>query len=257
MNTDIESYKNFEDKRVVLLQSGGLDSNVCAAILSKLGFEIHHLFVDYGQNTNKKELSYVKQIVKKYGGILHSVSLEADWLLSTDLSRGNVQDWEAEGNFNTIEAGTYVPHRNAILLNLAGSLAEQLKIPYICSALDGDETFDGEPLVGTTDKHPTFVKKIEDALCEGSAFYHLDNKRFTILTPIMGCSKEDTIRLGQEYNADFSLSWSCYNSEEKPCLHCSACKARAQGFFYAGIEDPLLKKFGLKIPTNKIFDLSY
>ena len=68
-------------------------------------------------------------------------------------------------------------------------------------------------LVGTTDKHPTFVKKIEDALCEGSAFYHLDNKRFTILTPIMGCSKEDTIRLGQEYNADFSLSWSCYNSE--------------------------------------------
>ena len=257
MNSLVEKYSEIEDKRVVLLQSGGLDSNVCAAVLSKLGFEIHHLFVDYGQNTSNKERGFVSAIVEKYGGTLHTVSLKADWLLDNALAKGGINDWEAEGNFNTIEEGTYVPLRNAFLLSLAGSLADKLQIPYICAALDGYEDLDGNPLVGTTDKHPTFVKKVESALIEGSSMYHVNGHKFTILTPLMGSYKEDTIKLGEEYGADFSISWSCYNSEDKPCLKCSACKERARGFFYAGIKDPLLEKFGIEVPRNKIFDLSY
>lgn len=241
MNSYIPDYEKFEDKRVVLLQSGGLDSNICASIFNHFGFEIHHLFVNYGQNTAKKELSTVNKVVNHYGGILHTVDLKADWLLDNSLAKGDVRDVEANGQYNTVFTGVYVPLRNAFLLSLAGSLSEQLEIPYISAALDGLEDFDGVPCSGTTDKHPTFVKSIEAAINEGSSMYHIKGKSFTILTPLMGKYKRDIVKVGKEYNADMSLSWSCYNSYDKPCGVCSACAERKKGFYEAGIKDPLFE----------------
>lgn len=241
MNSYIPDYEKFEDKRVVLLQSGGLDSNICASILNKCGFEIHHLFVNYGQNTALKEFHAVSKIVNCYGGTLHSCKLNAEWLNDVALAKGDIKDTDAEGQFNTIDTGVYVPLRNAFLLSLAGSLAEKLQIPYICAALDGLEDLDGYPCSGTTDKHPTFVKRMENALTEGSMLYHINDKSFTILTPLMGKYKDDIVRIGIEYGADMSLSWSCYNSQDKPCGVCSACVARKQGFDKAGIKDPLFE----------------
>ena len=253
MKSNVFEYEKIEDKRVVLLQSGGLDSNICAAILSHYGFEIHYLFVNYGQNTHEIELKTVKDVVNHYGGTLHCVDLKADWLMNNKLSKGNIDDWNAEGDFNTIDEGTYVPLRNMFLLSLAGSLAEELNIPYICAALDGAEDVDGIPQCGTTDKHPTFVKKLEEAIREGSSMHHLYSKDITIMTPLIGLFKSEIIKLGIEFNADLSKSWSCYNSFDKPCGKCSACKERAKGFYQAGVKDPLMLKYDISVPLNKIF----
>ena len=65
-NFSINYYGKIENKRVVLLQSGGLDSCVLASLFHKFGFEIHHLFVDYGFNSAERDLRNVKKIVKKY-----------------------------------------------------------------------------------------------------------------------------------------------------------------------------------------------
>ena len=62
----INYYGKIEDKRVVLLQSGGLDSCVLASLFNHFGFEVHHLFVDYGFNSADRDLRNVKKIVKKY-----------------------------------------------------------------------------------------------------------------------------------------------------------------------------------------------
>ena len=97
MNSYIPEYSQIEDKRIVLLQSGGLDSNICAAIFSSLGFEIHHLFVNHGQNTADRELETVKKLINHYGGTLHTVELKADWLEENTLAKGNVRDTEASG----------------------------------------------------------------------------------------------------------------------------------------------------------------
>ena len=228
-----------EDKRVVLLQSGGLDSNVLASLFKDCGFEMHHIFVDYGQNMKEKEVEYARKIVEYYGGTLSEVKLELPWLKeTTSLVDNRVEDGEdGHGELNAITTGTYVPMRNQMLLSIAGSYAEAYQIPYIACAFDGEEDENGNPTGGTTDKHPTYVQAVVNSLNEGSAFKHVHGKEFTILTPVMGMYKTEIIALGTECNADFSISWSCYNKGDEPCKVCSACQLRHEAFNIMGIED--------------------
>lgn len=235
-------YNDIEDKRVVLLQSGGLDSCVLAHVFKYFNFEIHHIFVDYGQNMVEKERQYSKAIVEKVGGTYEEVKISLPWLKDSTSLVGDVVDDTHVTNpqFNANLSGVYVPMRNHMLLSIAGSYAEAKEIPYIACAFDGAEDKKHVPTGGTTDKHPTFVKKIEQSLNEGSSFHHILNKNFTILTPVMGLFKPEIIGLGLACDTDFSLSWSCYNKGEVPCGECSACKLRAQAFRELEMLDPAI-----------------
>lgn len=235
------NYDKIEDKRVVLLQSGGLDSNVIASIFNYYGFEMHHIFINYGQNMLEKEREYSKKIADYYGGTYQEVTLDLPWLKDTTCLVDNlVDEKDAEGTFNANETGVYVPMRNHIFVSIASSFAEAYKIPYVACAFDGAEDEDHKPLGGTTDKHPTFVAKLQDSVNEGSAMHHIENKDITILTPVMDLFKEEIIGLGLATEADMSISWSCYNKAEKPCGHCSACTVRANAFANLEMEDPSL-----------------
>lgn len=245
-NFNINYYGNIEDKRVVLLQSGGLDSCVLASLFHRFGFEIHHLFVDYGFNSAKRDLKNAKKIVEKYGGELHVVKLDMPWLKdSTCLVEGGTVDDTKFGDeaMNTYYAGTYVPMRNTFLISIASSLCESLGINYIATALDGaEDLITHKPLGGTSDKHPTFVQKLEDAINEGSSEHHIKGTNIRILTPIMGFIKEDTIQMGELLGTDFSISNSCYSDGEEPCGICSACVIRKEAFKAVGIKDPIFNK---------------
>lgn len=235
-------YDKIKDKRVVLLQSGGLDSNVIASIFNYFGFEMHHVFVNYGQNMLEKEREYSKKIADFYGGTYQEVTINLPWLKeTTNLVDNNVTEYHKENaeymDSVTIE-NTYVPLRNHMLVSIACSLAEGLNIPYVACAFDGAEDENHKPLNGVPDKHPTFVSKIEDSVNEGSSMYQLQNKRITILTPVMDLFKEEIIGLGLATGADMSISWSCYNKSEKPCGLCSACKTRREAFNTLEIQDP-------------------
>ena len=121
----INYYGNLEDKRVVLLQSGGLDSCVLASLFSRYNFEIHHLFVDYGFNSAGRDLRNVRKIVDRYGGKLHVVKLDMPWLKdSTTLVGSKIVDDTSfgDGAMNTYFSGAYVPLRNTVLISIAGSL---------------------------------------------------------------------------------------------------------------------------------------
>ncbi len=235
----IEDVEKVTDaKRVVLLQSGGLDSCCLACLLSQVNFEIHHLFIDYGQNAREQELKKSQEIIDTYGGTLHIVKIDLPWLAdSTLLVKHDVGEYDVEHALGSVKAGTYVPMRNHIFISIAASLAESLNIRYIATAIDGNETYYGKPLSGAPDKHPTFVKAIEKSLTEGSARKHCYNSDFVIIAPLLGNTKEDTIEYGLEIGCDFSHSWSCYNSGEKPCGKCCACLDRKFHFANLGLEE--------------------
>ena len=232
-----------KDKRVVLLQSGGLDSCFLASLLTYLGFEIHHLFIDYGQNAVNPERKAVERIVDYYGGELHCVKLDMPWLKdSTLLSGHKVGEYDVPKKMGSVLAGTYVPMRNHILLSIASSLAESLNIKYIASGIDGSENFLKQPQTGCPDKHPTFVKKFEKSITEGSTLKHMEHGKYELLTPLVGAIKEDTICAGLSIDTKFELSWTCYNDAEEPCGECCACIDRANHFRNLGLDDPALKK---------------
>lgn len=249
-------YDDIADKRVVLLNSGGLDSNVVATILSSYGFEIHHVFVNYGQNAVEKERQnsrkiYLHNSVECSKDSWQEVTLSLPWLKNHSRIVNN-NNAEASKNFSAKDEdfrelqavldGEYVPMRNHMLLSVASSLAESLNIPYMAAALDGSEdSIFHEPTGGTTDKHPRFVQRVEESLTEGSAMNWIHHKRFVILTPLMGMAKQYIVEQGIEYNTNFKLSWSCYSNESKPCGKCSACLTRAHAFRELGLDDPALE----------------
>ena len=236
---DIASVK---DKRVVLLQSGGLDSCFMATYLSYLGFTIHHLYIDYGQKSREKELIAANKIVKRVGGELHCVKLDMPWLEKSTVLVDDSTDigvYDVPIKFGCVEAKTYVPLRNHVLLSIAGSLAESLGIQYIASGLDGHQNIFGIPTSGTPDKHKKFAEKLEKSISEGSTLYHIEHKPIKIIAPIIGSSKEHTIKFGTDVlNAHWEDSWTCYNNKEKPCGVCCACVDRLEHFKNAGVIDP-------------------
>lgn len=237
-----EEIKCIEDKKVVLLQSGGLESIYLAKLLSDYCFEINHLFIDYGQNSCKSELKAANNIVKAYGGTLHQVKISMPWLKKdTVLCGEEVKSYDVSNQMGCVECGTYVPLRNHVLISIAGSLAESLDVCYIATGLDNSQDIFGVPLGGTPDKHPNFAYSIENSINEGSVIYQVKGKHISLIAPILGRTKEETIKRGLELGCDFSLSWSCYNNGEKPCGYCCACIDRKSRFKNAGIDEPAFR----------------
>lgn len=234
-----------EDRKVVLLQSGGLDSCYLACLLNYYGFEIHHIFIDYGQNSKDKEWDSALNIMKTYGGTIQRVTLDMPWLKESDILNGGVavSRPDLEREMGAVKSGVYVPMRNMLFLSIASSYAEAHEIMYIATGVDGFQDRDGKPLGGTPDKHPNFVLKLEEALRESSVMHHMKHKDFEILCPIIGFEKVNTISQGLGIDCDFTNSWSCYNATDKPCLSCDTCLSRAYAFDFLGYEDPTLVKY--------------
>lgn len=241
---ELTEIENIKDKRVVLLNSGGLESCYLSCLLNHYGFEIHHLFIDYSQNALQGERIAVENLIKTYGGELHTAKLDLPWFKnSTVLCSGDmVGDPLVHKYMGTVEAKTYVPLRNHIFLSLAGSLADSLKIPYVASGLDGIQDCFGIPVGSAPDKHPNFAYSIENSINEASSYHHTDGGYIELIAPILCCSKEDTISKGTEINCDFSLSWSCYNSGDMPCGICCACTDRKSHFENLGLDEPKFSK---------------
>lgn len=238
--------KGVKKKEIVLLQSGGLDSCFLACLLNRMGFVIHNIFIDYGQNSREKELECARAITKEYGNTLDVVTLDMPWLKNVCALNDGFHTEEFEGSSDTplacVQTRIYVPMRNMLFLTIATSYAEAYKVKYIASGLDGDQDEYGKPLHGTPDKHYNFAWKLEKALIEGSAMHHSFGKDFKLFCPLLGVDKKDTIKVGLSLGCDFSLSWTCYQSTEEPCLTCGSCQQRVDAFLELGLIDPLLDK---------------
>ena len=235
-----------EDRRVVLLQSGGLDSCYLACVLNYYGFEVHHIFVDYGQNALEKEWAAARDIANKYGGEIKRVTLSMPWLRDCCKLNGGVAESVVSDTkvfLGGVQTGIYVPMRNLLFISIASSYAEALKIPYIATGIDGIQDKEGKPLGGTPDKHPNFALRLEEALTESSCLYHMYDKEFEILCPIVGNRKIDTVIAGLDIGCDFTDSWTCYNKGDKPCLQCDPCLERLEVFEKLGINDPTIVKY--------------
>jgi len=61
--------------------------------------------------------------------------------------------------------------------------------------------------------------------------------RTTVETPLSGMSAVDVVRLGQQLNVPFELTYSCEKGWDVHCGRCSSCLRRKEAFERAQIED--------------------
>ena len=123
-----------------------------------------------------------------------------------------------------------------VFLSVAASYADALEISDLFIGVSETD------YSGYVDCRESFIKAMEEAVNLGTVLGAEKKRRITIHAPFLHMTKADEIRLGIKLGVDFSLTWSCYRGEERPCGTCDSCLLRARAFAEAGIEDPLLKK---------------
>jgi 7-cyano-7-deazaguanine synthase len=228
-----------ENRKAVLLLSGGLDSTTLLALATSEGYAIHALSFDYGQR-HSLELSAAKKIAERYNVVQHLVmkidmrALGAS-ALTADIPVPKNRQLDDLGDEIPV---TYVPARNTIFLSYALALSEVVGAPEIfigVNALD----YSGYP-----DCRPEFIAAFElmANLATRAGVESRNESAVRIRTPLIDLSKREIIELGLRLGVDYSMTTSCYDpaATGEACGACDACQLRLRGFSEAGADDPAL-----------------
>ena len=270
-------------KKAVVLLSGGIDSSTALAVAKSEGFELYALSFDYNQR-HIRELESAKKVASALGAKKHltirfdlreiggsalisEIEVPKDRIQSTvppthpSPSRG-----EGKGggeSLGSVIPVTYVPARNTIFLSFALAWAEVLEAENIFIGVNAID-YSGYP-----DCRPEYLRAFEDMANLATKASVEGELRFMIRAPLISMKKSEIIKRGVELGLDYSLTWSCYDPQEKqntappthpspsrgegkgggesfslyiPCGRCDSCLFRAKGFKEAGIKDPLIQK---------------
>ncbi len=224
-----------EEKKAVVLLSGGLDSTTVAAVAKQQGYAVYALSFDYGQN-HRIELEFAAKVAAAMGVARHAV-VKVDLrafggsALTTDTPVPKHRSAEEMGVGIPV---TYVPARNTVFLALALAWAETLGATDIfigVNALD----YSGYP-----DCRPEFIAAFERMANLATKMGTEDGRRITIHTPLIALTKKQIVELGMSLGVDYGMTVTCYDpsADGAACGACDACLLRLKGFAEAGTVDP-------------------
>jgi 7-cyano-7-deazaguanine synthase len=223
------------NRRAVVLLSGGLDSTTTLAMAKSEGYEIYALTFRYGQR-HEVEIEAARRIAALYDVVNHVVA-------QIDLRAfgGSALTDEIEvPKGRTLEemAGgipvTYVPARNTIFLSFALAWAEVLETSDIfigVNALDYS---------GYSDCRPEYIEAFQRMADLATKAGVEGKQKLKIHTPLISLTKAQIIQKGIELGVDYSLTVTCYDPspDGAACGQCDACLLRLKGFAENGMSDP-------------------
>jgi len=219
-----------EQKRAVILLSGGLDSATLVAMVRAQGYSCYTLCFDYGQR-HRAELHAAERVARDLGVVEHKViGLNLSGIGGSALTDSSIDVPEAPSEGIPL---TYVPARNTVFLSLALGWAEVLKARDIfigVNALD----YNGYP-----DCRPEYVEAFE-RMANLATKAGVEGQGLRIQAPLQNMSKADIVKAGVGLGVDYALTVSCYQADDsgRACGKCDACRLRAEGFKNAAIADP-------------------
>lgn len=194
------------NKSIILL-SGGLDSLVSLG-LGEYNVSLALTF-DYGQKSVKDEIETSKKICEYYS-IEHKV-IKLEWLKDitrTALVSGDkLPDKIDENSAKKV----WVPNRNGLFLNIAGSFADADGYDYILIGANREEaqTF--------PDNTAEFIDRIN------AEFEYSTQKQPKVVAPLINFDKNEIVKLALEKGIPLNFVKSCYAGGEKHCGKCESC----------------------------------
>lgn len=200
-------------KSIVLL-SGGLDSLVSTGLKrEELNIELALTF-DYGQKSAQKEIEASNKICKYYN-IKHEV-IKLDFLkkiTQTSLvSEKNVPSGNVLDNPEDSAKAVWVPNRNGLFLNIAGSYADSYGYDYIIIGANKEE---GQTFPDNTQE---FINSVN------AEFEYSTRYKPKTAAPLINYDKNDIVMLALKNGVPLELAMSCYNGGEKHCGICESCQ---------------------------------
>jgi 7-cyano-7-deazaguanine synthase len=221
-----------EERRALVLLSGGLDSATCLALAAEEGFRVTALTFQYGQR-HGVEVEWARVIARALGAADHQV-------IGLDLGAVGGSVLTGSGSIPTDRedpavAGippTYVPARNTIFLAHALAWAEARGIGDIFIGVNHIDSS------GYPDCRPAFIDAFQEVARTGTRA-GVEGRAPRIRAPLIGMTKAEIIRTACRLGVDASLTVSCYDAdaEGRACGRCDSCILRRRGFAEAGIPD--------------------
>ena len=225
-----------QNKKAVVLLSGGLDSTTVLAIARSEGYACFCLSFAYGQR-QIIELEKAKNSAQRMKCEQHLIlSVDINKIGGSALTGGmEVPKDRTEKDMESSIPVTYVPARNTIFLAYATAWAEVIGAQDIFIGINNLD-YSGYP-----DCRPEFLASFEKTANLGTRAGVEGKKSFSIHAPLMHLNKKEIIQKGLSLAVDYSLTHSCYdpNTQGLPCGRCDACQLRLKGFADAGQTDPL------------------
>ncbi|QTN44574.1 7-cyano-7-deazaguanine synthase QueC [Ectopseudomonas mendocina] len=217
------------DKKAVILLSGGLDSATVVAMARAEGYACYSMSFDYGQR-HRAELQAAERVARQLGVVEHKViGLNLNGIGGSALTDSTIAVPEAptEGI-----PSTYVPARNTVFLALALGWAEVLEARDIFIGVNAVD-YSGYP-----DCRPEFVEAFE-RMANLATRAGVQGQSFSIRAPLQQMSKAEIIQVGMSLDVDYALTVSCYQADDdgRACGKCDSCRLRAAGFVAAGVPD--------------------
>lgn len=217
------------DKKAVILLSGGLDSATVVAMARAEGYACYSMSFDYGQR-HRAELQAAERIARQLGVVEHNViGLNLNGIGGSALTDSSIAVPEAPSEGIP---STYVPARNTVFLSLALGWAEVLEARDIFIGVNAVD-YSGYP-----DCRPEFVEAFE-RMANLATRAGVQGQGFSIRAPLQWMSKGEIIQAGVRLGVDYALTVSCYQADDdgRACGRCDSCRLRAAGFVAAGVPD--------------------
>lgn len=198
-----------QNKRVVLLLSGGIDSTVLLYWLVEKGYEIFPLIINYGQVTFGSEYRHSTNILN---------GLDINNLFSIDISQvsrvgmGSLvgeypNDVTSQNEWHSTE---FFPNRNLILLTLATSYAYKMGVSNIAIGVVGKSYKDT-----SLDFLNSLMKCLEASLMP-----------VNIIAPFADREREEVIKSAVRLGVPLKMTFSCNALNNRHCYLCNSCYER-------------------------------
>ncbi len=224
-----------QEKRAVVLLSGGIDSTTTLAIAKMEGYRLYAMSFRYGQK-NRFELDAAKKIARLFKVERHLI-IDIDLRLiggSALTSDIEVPKGRTEKEIRDGIPVTYVPARNTIFLAFALGWAEVLKAEDIFIGVNSID-YSGYP-----DCREEYIRAFEKMANLALKETVEGRMKIRIRTPLMKMRKAEIIKKGLELGVDYSMTVSCYDPlpDGRPCGLCDSCILRKNAFQELGLKDP-------------------
>ncbi len=224
-------------RKAVVLLSGGMDSCVCTAMAREChgASNIALLHASYGQRTQERERRAFEDIANFYGErerlvlqFEHFRAIGGSALTDKSISVPE-NELGAPGPRGSAIPVTYVPFRNAHFLSVAVSWAEAIGAGAIYIGAVAEDSS------GYPDCRPEYYRVFQELIRVGTR----PETEIEIVTPVIKLKKNEIVRRGIELAAPLHLTWSCYQNEDIACGSCDSCLLRLRAFAQAGVPDPI------------------
>ena len=172
------------EKKAVILLSGGLDSATVVAMARDEGYACYTMSFDYGQR-HRAELQAAERVAKQLAVVEHKViGLNLNGIGGSALTDTSIDVPEAPSEGIPV---TYVPARNTVFLSLALGWAEVLGARDIFIGVNAVD-YSGYP-----DCRPEFVAAFE-RMANLATKAGVEGQGFRIQAPLQNLSKAQIVR---------------------------------------------------------------